>query len=110
MKFHSRRARARHSARFISCSACANLKLASDIAIEDDEELTAEEALPIRVRGGNCSALGPVTTARAGVLCSTLGLLSSGLPMVPLDMVASPTDESSGSGVYPVLSMVHVQG
>ena len=67
-------ARARHSASSSSCSASANLSLASDIASEDDEELTAEGALPVLVVGDGCWIVGPTTTAKAGVGCSILGL------------------------------------
>ena len=98
---------ARCSARVHACSASASRNLASATSMDEEEELKVESALEVLGLGVVCSGLLP-TTADMAVKCwSVRALLSAGDSGSPLDKVASMPDDSNGSGVQPVGSIVH---
>jgi len=98
---------ARCSARVHACSASASRNLASATSMDEEEELKVESALEVLGLGVLCSGLLPTPTDMAVKCWSVRALLSAGDSGSPLDKVASMPDDSNGSGVQPVGSIVH---
>ena len=98
---------ARCSATENACSASASRNLASATSLDEEEELKVVSALEVLGLGVVCSGPLPTTTDMAVKCWSVRALLSAGDSGSPLEKVASMPDDSNGSGVQPVGSIVH---